>query len=198
MSGATSRTGSLRKEIEELVLTGVTLATDTKTTGVDKSMYLRTLFGYIALNGTSKKTTHYDEVDIIGNNITDSSIDSRGKINVGTIVRQMLSFARITPTGAARGATLRQMCEPFAEEARECLAILASKGIYSQLATKLSKLGQKEPQVMFDFNGGLDLGRMSATEASTTQSLNSRLFRTEGAKAVFAAQSSVGEQAVEI
>nr|QIG55551.1 coat protein [Actinidia virus A] len=193
-----SRTAQMRVAIEELVTSGLTFATDAKEAGMDRMMFLRTLFGYIALNGTSRKTIHYGEVDVIGNKLGGEGIDSRGKINVGNLVRAMVSFARITPEGPAKGATLRQMREPFAEEARECLAILASKGAYSQLASKLTKLGQKEPQVMFDFNSGLDLAKLSATEASTIQALNSRLFRTEGAKSVFTAQSSVGEQAVEI
>nr|QJD14848.1 coat protein [Actinidia virus C] len=193
-----SRTSQMRRAIEDLVTSGVKFAPDAKEKGMDRAMFIRTLFGYIALNGTSRKTTHYGEVDVIGNKIGPESIDARGKINVGNIVRAMNSFSKITPEGPAKGATLRQMCEPFAEEARECLAILASKGAYSQLASKLTKLGQKEPQVMFDFNSGLDLAKLSATEASTIQALNSRLFRTEGAKNVFTAQSSVGEQAVEI
>ncbi|QJD14814.1 CP [Actinidia virus C] len=193
-----SRTSQMRSVIEALVTSGVEFVPDAKEKGMDRAMFIRTLFGYIALNGTSRKTTHYGEVDVIGNKIGPGSIDARGKINVGNIVRVMNSFSKITPEGPAKGATLRQMCEPFAEEARECLAILASKGAYSQLASKLTKLGQKEPQVMFDFNGGLDLAKLSATEASTIQALNSRLFRTEGAKNVFTAQSSVGEQAVEI
>lgn len=174
------------------------LASDAKEAGIDAPMYLRTLFGYIALAGTSAKTKHYEEVDIIGDRFSANNNDSRGKIKIAEKVRAMMSFAKIVPEGECRGATLRQMCEPFAREARECLVILSGWGTYSQLALKMSKLGRKEPQVMFDFNSGLNLSDMSDTEAAVVQALNSRLFRTEGAKSVFTAQSSVGEQAVEI
>nr|QJD14771.1 coat protein [Actinidia virus A] len=197
MARTISRTAQMRVAIEELVTSGVTFATDAKDAGMDRMMFLRTLFGYIALNGTSRKTIHYGEVDVIGNKLGGEGIDSRGKINVGNLVRAMVSFARITPEGPAKGATLRQMCEPFAEEARECLAILASKGAYSQLASKFTKLGQKEPQVMVEFHSGLDLGKLSATGAKTIPALHYRLFPTEGGKNRITAHPMAGNQVVE-
>nr|QIQ28221.1 putative coat protein [Heracleum latent virus] len=193
-----SRSARIRNAVRTLVLAGETLVENASEGGVDADMYLRTLFGYIALAGTSAKTEQYDEVDIIGSKYSANNLDPRGKIKVAEKVRAMMSFARVVPSGECKKATLRQMCEPFAAEARECLIILSGWGIYSRLACKISKLGQKEPQVMFDFNSGLDLSALSSTEAATIQALNSRLFRTEGAKSVFTAQSSVGEQAVEI
>nr|UZS00535.1 coat protein [Grapevine virus B] len=188
----------IRSNILDLLCTGVTFVTDARETGFDRPMYLRTLFGYIALTGISAKARHYESVDIIGDKVGAEGLDSRGTINISEQVKRMLGYSRAVPGGVCRGLTLRQMCEPFAEEARECLTILASLKVYSRLALKMAKLGQKEPQVMFDFNSGLNLLTLSATEAAAIQSLNSRLFRTEGAKNVFTAQASVGEQSVEI
>nr|WIL96212.1 coat protein [Carrot vitivirus 1] len=193
-----SKRSRIRNAIITLLSAGEKFAEDPKDTGYDLNMYLRTLFGYIAMVGTSRKAEHYSEVDIIGNKYTRTSIDSRGKINIGEKVRRMVSFAQIVPDGECKGATLRQLCEPFANEARDCLIILNTWGEQSQLAKKISRPGHKEPQVMFDFNAGLDTSGISDEEASVIQSLNSRLFRSEGAKKVFTAQSSVGEQAVEI
>nr|QOJ37907.1 coat protein [Grapevine virus B] len=193
-----SRMAKIRSNITTLLSAGVTFVTDAREAGYDQSMYFRTLFGYIALTGTSAKAQHYEDVDIIGDRVGSQGLDSRGTVNISEQVKKMMAYSRTVPGGVCRGLTLRQMCEPFAEEARDCLTILATLGVYSRLASKMTKLGQKEPQVMFDFNSGLNLLTLSATEAAAIQSLNSRLFRTEGAKNVFTAQASVGEQSVEI
>nr|QYA74116.1 coat protein [Grapevine virus B]QYA74126.1 coat protein [Grapevine virus B] len=193
-----SRMAKIRANISELLCAGVTFVTDARETGFDRPMYFRTLFGYIALTGTSAKAQHYENVDIIGDKVGAEGIDSRGTVNISEQVKKMMGYSRAVPSGVCKGLTLRQMCEPFAEEARDCLTILATLRVYSRLALKMAKLGQKEPQVMFDFNSGLNLLTLSATEAAAIQSLNSRLFRTEGAKNVFTAQASVGEQSVEI
>nr|SOO63110.1 coat protein [Grapevine virus D] len=161
-------------------------------------MYLRTLFGYIALVGTSKKAQHYGEVDIIGPKANRNNVDSRGKIVISEKVASIMALTRAVSEGPLVGATLRQACEPFAQEAYEMLAKMAEMGLYSQLARKMARLGNKEPQVMFDFASGLDISRLTLQEATVIQAMHSRLFRTEGAKGVFNAQSSVGEQAVEI
>ncbi|UTQ50749.1 MAG: coat protein [Tomato vitivirus 1] len=193
-----SKRSRIRKAVITLLEAGEKFADDPKDTGYDLSMYLRTLFGYIALVGTSRKAEHYGEVDIIGNKYAADRVDSRGKLNVQEKVRRMQSFAQVVPDGDCKGATLRQLCEPFAKEARDCLIILNSWGEQTQLAKKMSVIGHKEPQVVFDFNAGLSMSDVTDEESRVIQALGSRLFRSEGAKKVFAAQSSIGEQAVEI
>nr|AHC13360.1 coat protein [Grapevine virus A]AHC13429.1 coat protein [Grapevine virus A] len=197
--GQFARRGEIRAVVEELVLARAELSDDTSTQGYDRTMYLNTLFGYIALVGTSKKATHYGEVDIVGPGANKKAgLDPRGKINVGSMVARMRTLSAAVSEGPVRGATLRQMCEPFAQNAYDFLVVMAEMGTYTQLATKMTRSGYKEPQVMFDFASGLDLKTLTLQEATVIQSMHSRLFRTEGAKGVFNAQSSVGEQAVEI
>nr|ATV81274.1 coat protein [Grapevine virus K] len=193
-----SRSQRLREAIKTLALADAEPLEKADETGYDAGMYLRTLFGYIALVGTSKKAQHYTEVDIIGPKASRGNLDSRGKINIREKVMSMMTLSRAVSEGPLVGATLRQMCEPFAQEAYEMLAKMAEMGLYSQLARKMARLGNKEPQVMFDFASGLDISRLTLQEATVIQAMHSRLFRTEGAKGVFNAQSSVGEQAVEI
>nr|CDU84802.1 coat protein [Grapevine virus A] len=194
-----ARRGEIRAVVEELVLARAELSEDTSTQGYDRNMYLNTLFGYIALVGTSKKATHYGEVDIVGPGASrKTGLDPRGKINVGSMVARMRTLSAAVSEGPVKGATLRQMCEPFAQNAYDFLVVMAEMGTYTQLATKMTRSGFKEPQVMFDFASGLDLKTLTLQEATVIQSMHSRLFRTEGAKGVFNAQSSVGEQAVEI
>nr|AKK31065.1 capsid protein [Grapevine virus A] len=194
-----ARRGEIRAVIEELVLARAELSEDTSTEGYDRTMYLNTLFGYIALVGTSKKATHYGEVDIVGPNASrKTGLDPRGKINVASMVARMRTLSAAVSEGPVKGATLRQMCEPFAQNAYDFLVIMAELGTYTQLASKMTRSGFKEPQVMFDFASGMDLKTLTLQEATVIQSMHSRLFRTEGAKGVFNAQSSVGEQAVEI
>nr|BDX29332.1 coat protein [Grapevine virus A] len=197
--GLFAKRGEIRAVVEELVLARAELSEDTSTQGYDRNMYLNTLFGYIALVGTSKKATHYGEVDIVGPGASrKTGLDPRGKINVGSMVARMRTLSAAVSEGPVKGATLRQMCEPFAQNAYDFLVVMAELGTYTQLATKMTRSGFKEPQVMFDFASGLDLKTLTLQEATVIQSMHSRLFRTEGAKGVFNAQSSVGEQAVEI
>nr|SON64113.1 CP [Grapevine virus F] len=194
-----SRRMNMREVVETLVLSGANLSEDTDETGYDRQMYLRTLFGYIALVGTSKKAVHYGEVQIMGPRTNKvRGVDARGVINIAEQVNRMRGLSVAVTEGVAKDATVRQMCEPFAKEAYEALIMLAGLGVYSQLAIKMSRLGNKEPQVMFDFAAGLDVGSLSRQEATVMQAMHARLFRTEHAKEVFDAQASVGEQAAEI
>nr|QYA73962.1 coat protein [Grapevine virus A] len=189
----------IRAIIEELVLAKAEPTDDASESGYDRNMYLNTLFGYIALVGTSKKAIHYGEVDIVGPKASKKTgIDPRGKMVVSELVGRMRTLSVAVSEGPVKGATLRQMCEPFAQNAYDFLVLMAEMGTYSQLATKMTRSGFKEPQVMFDFASGLDLKALTLQEATVIQAMHSRLFRTEGAKGVFNAQSSVGEQAVEI
>nr|AEI59696.1 coat protein [Grapevine virus A] len=189
----------IRAIIEELVLAKATPIVDASESGYDRNMYLNTLFGYIALVGTSKKAAHYGEVDTVGPKASkEFGIDPRGKMVVSELVSRMRTLSVAVSEGPVKGATLRQMCEPFAQNAYDFLVLMAEMGTYSQLATKITRSGFKEPQVMFDFASGLDLKALTLQEATVIQAMHSRLFRTEGAKGVFNAQSSVGEQAVEI
>nr|CDU84810.1 coat protein [Grapevine virus A] len=189
----------IRAIIEELVLAKAQPTDDASESGYDRTMYLNTLFGYIALVGTSKKAVHYGEVDIVGPKASKKTgIDPGGKMVISELVGRMRTLSVAVSEGPVKGATLRQMCEPFAQNAYDFLVLMAEMGTYSQLATKMTRSGFKEPQVMFDFASGLDLKALTLQEATVIQAMHSRLFRTEGAKGVFNAQSSIGEQAVEI
>lgn len=189
----------MRAIIEELVLAKATPTEDATESGYDRTMYLNTLFGYIALVGTSKKAIHYGEVDIVGPKASKKTgVDPRGKLVVSELVGRMRTLSVAVSEGPIKGATLRQMCEPFAQNAYDFLILMAEMGTYSQLAAKMTRSGFKEPQVMFDFASGLDLKALTLQEATVIQAMHARLFRTEGAKGVFNAQASVGEQAVEL
>ncbi|QEH60476.1 coat protein [Blueberry green mosaic associated virus] len=160
----------------------------------DTAALLQSVFGSIAIVGTSSKAVYPESIDILS--FDDKKTTKTFPLN--SFVRALKALSRAASEPPMKGSTLRQLCEPFAEEAKLYLMAMAPKGIYTQLAMKMSKLGNKEPHVCFDFSGALDLIKLSAQEAGVIQALHSRLFRTEGAKGVFAAQSSVGEQAVEI
>nr|UTJ93913.1 coat protein [Grapevine virus A] len=189
----------IRAIIEELVLAKAERADDASERGYDRNMYLNTLFGYIALVGTSNFAIHYLEVDIVGPKASKKTgIDPRGKLVVSELVGRMRTLSVAVSEGPVKGATLRQMWQPFAQNAYDFLVLMAEMGTYSQLATKMTWSGFKEIQVMFDFASGLDLKALTLQEATVIQAMHSRLFRTEGAKGVFNAQSSAGEQAVEI
>nr|UTJ93914.1 coat protein [Grapevine virus A] len=185
--------------IEELVLEKAEPTDDASDFGYDRNMYVNTLFGYIALVGTSKKAIHYAEVDIVGPKASKKTgIDPRGKLVVSELVGRMRTLSVAVSDTPVKGATLRQMCLPFAQNAYDFLVLMAEMGTYSQLATKMTRSGFKEPQVINDFASGLDLKALTLQEATVIQAMHSRLNRTEGAKGVFNAQSSAGEQAVEI
>nr|AKK31107.1 capsid protein [Grapevine virus A] len=189
----------IRAIVEELVLAKAQPNDGASESGYDRNMYLNTLFGYIALVGTSKKAIHYGEVDIVGPKASKKTgIDPRGKLVVSELVGRMRTLSVAVREGSVKGATLRQMCEPFAQNAYDFLVVMAEMVTYSQLATKMTRSGFKEPQVMFDFASGLDLKALTLREATVIQAMHSRLFGSEGAKGVFNAHSSFCEQAVDI
>lgn len=96
-------------------------------------------------------------------------------------------------------ATLRQMCIPFAENAKAFLRrVYQEHGEVSNLAKKMPQSCLRAPWVAFDFNGGLYFLTLTTQERAVVQNLKRRLFNTEWKKEVYNAQidGAVGDQSV--
>nr|QBI59765.1 coat protein [Grapevine virus L] len=165
------------------------------------SNVLANLFGNIALVGSSASVNSYPSSVPCFNLESGSLLQSNlagEPINVAQLVMYMLAVKSAATEPPLADLTLRQMCTPFAPEAYLFLRTAAKAKIYTSLARKMTRIGNKEPQVVFDFAKGLPLGNLTRSEASCIQVMHQRLFRTEGAKGVFDAQSQVGETSVEV
>ncbi|QKO00407.1 coat protein [Grapevine virus L] len=165
------------------------------------SNILANLFGNIALVGSSASVNSYP-VSVPCFNLESGSLSQSNlagePLNVAQLVMYMLAVKTAATEPPLADLTLRQMCTPFAPEAYMFLRTAAKSKIYTSLARKMTRIGNKEPQVVFDFAKGLPLGNLTRSEASCIQVMHQRLFRTEGAKGVFDAQSQVGETSVEV
>nr|QQG34667.1 CP [Agave tequilana vitivirus 1] len=196
------------KERREAVLTllsvkapGVSLEPRDDAARATTNNVLANVFGNIALVGTSSKVNAYPSIikiyDLGAGKLDDAMVEKE-EVKLGEIIIALLTLSRAATRPPMAGLTLRQMCEPFAIEAYLFLKVAANSNIYSNLARKMTRAGNKEPQVMFDFAKGLPITKLTKSEASAMQVMHQRLFRTEGAKGVFEAQSNVGENAVEL
>nr|WFG64282.1 coat protein [Grapevine virus L] len=165
------------------------------------SNILANLFGNIALVGSSASVMSYPTsvpcYNLESGTLSQSNL-AGDPLNVAQLVMYMLAIRSAAVEPPLADLTLRQMCTPFAPEAYLFLRTAAKAKIYTSLARKMTRIGNKEPQVVFDFAKGLPLGSLTRSEASCIQVMHQRLFRTEGAKGVFDAQSQVGETSVEV
>nr|AZP27609.1 coat protein [Grapevine virus L]QYA74864.1 coat protein [Grapevine virus L]WGG31316.1 coat protein [Grapevine virus E] len=165
------------------------------------SNILANLFGNIALVGSSASVMSYPTsvpcFNLESGTLSQSNL-AGDPLNVAQLVMYMLAVRSAAVEPPLADLTLRQMCTPFAPEAYLFLRTAAKAKIYTSLARKMTRIGNKEPQVVFDFAKGLPLGSLTRSEASCIQVMHQRLFRTEGAKGVFDAQSQVGETSVEV
>nr|AXG64234.1 coat protein [Grapevine virus L]QYA74822.1 coat protein [Grapevine virus L]QYA74920.1 coat protein [Grapevine virus L]QYA75198.1 coat protein [Grapevine virus L]QYA75242.1 coat protein [Grapevine virus L] len=165
------------------------------------SNILANLFGNIALVGSSASVMSYPTsvpcYNLESGTLSQSNL-AGDPLNVAQLVMYMLAVRSAAVEPPLADLTLRQMCTPFAPEAYLFLRTAAKAKIYTSLARKMTRIGNKEPQVVFDFAKGLPLGSLTRSEASCIQVMHQRLFRTEGAKGVFDAQSQVGETSVEV
>ncbi|AWK02342.1 coat protein [Blackberry virus A] len=159
------------------------------------------IFGNIAIYGTSSKVSSYPIsvrcFDLSVGRLKEDKLKG-ADLKIAEIVISMLTISKAASEPPLAGITLRQMCEPFATDAYLFLKVAANSNIYSNLARKMTRSGNKEPQVLFDFAKGLPINKLTRSEASAIQVMHQRLFRTEGAKGVFDAQSNVGENSVEL
>ncbi|UKT68852.1 coat protein [Grapevine virus O] len=162
---------------------------------------LANLFGNIAIIGTSAAVLAYP-ASVPCYNLESGRLDSGNVVGeplkVAQLVMYMIAVRNSTQDPPLANLTLRQMCTPFAPEAYLFLRTAATSRIYTHLARKMTRIGNREPQVIFDFAKGLPLSTLTRSEASCIQVMHQRLFRTEGAKGVFDAQSQVGENSVEV
>ncbi|ATS17353.1 coat protein [Grapevine virus I] len=168
---------------------------------VVSSNILSNIFGQIAIVGTSSAIESFPEelplYDLATGRLDDTKT-AGANLKLGEIIFALASMVKMATQPPMAGLTLRQVCTPFAAEAYIFLKTAAASKVYTNLARKMTRIGNKEPQVVFDFAKGLAIGKLTRSEASCIQVMHQRLFRTEGAKSVFDAQSQVGENSVEV
>nr|QQG34611.1 CP [Avocado betaflexivirus 1] len=139
---------------------------------------LGALFGNIALLGASEES-EFPDLQITVPASTTGAVTAGGSFKLSDVVNAIRTARDGATQEEIRNLTLRQMCEPFAQEARTALFEMKKAGVVSNLAIKMRKIGGRAPQVCFDFNAGLNQNTLSNSEKSVIQQLNVRLFKTE-------------------
>ncbi|QBS17027.1 coat protein [Zostera virus T] len=104
------------------------------------------------------------------------------RVNFFTLVKSFNMLLSTSENTFVRNKTLRRLCLPFADEAKTYLEIAKGYGEYTTLVTKMPGTCKHAPEVCFDFNEGLDVGRLTDVQTSVMQKIQRRLFHTEKAK----------------
>nr|QVY19267.1 coat protein [Agapanthus virus A]QVY19270.1 coat protein [Agapanthus virus A] len=143
-------------------------------------MILKEVFGNIAYFQASESTTFPNFEKGMPEKKFGEGNPIKPKFNLKQVTDGIKMLSIISKNEAVRGATFRQMCAPFAEEAKEYLRELYNnEGDVSTLAQTLPKLCEKAPWVAFDFNRGLNFRKMSQVERGVVQGLARRLLCTQ-------------------
>nr|AEZ03880.1 coat protein [Apple chlorotic leaf spot virus] len=148
-------------------------------TGGTVELILESIFANIAVQGTSEQTEFLD---------VDVEVKMRGnptvlqKYNLKTVVELIKLFRTTSSDKNINTLTFRQICEAFAPEARDGLVKLKTIGVLTNLYKTMPEVGNKYPELMFDFNKGLNPMLMNKTQRVVVTNLNRRLLQTEFAK----------------
>ncbi|UVJ69094.1 polyprotein [Paris polyphylla severe chlorotic mottle virus] len=158
--------------------------------------YMEMLFGNIAILGSSIKT-QWPDVDIQLPPITFNRLGLNHTLNVtmnlATVVNSITTHQAGHADANYSRATLRQICEVFAKEARTFLKTNNDRGIQTNIYKKFPRALEPAAWVAFDFCSGLNMKDIGPEERKVVDRLTKRLFRTEGQKAVFEAGAEVND-----
>nr|CAA68082.1 28K protein [Apple chlorotic leaf spot virus] len=148
-------------------------------TGATLEQILESIFANIAVQGTSEHTEFLD-LTVEVKSMEDQS--TLGSYNLREVVNLIKAFKTTSSDPNISGMTFRQVCEAFAPEARNGLVKLKYKGVFTNLFTTMPEVGGKYPELMFDFNKGLNMFIMNKAQQKVITNMNRRLLQTEFAK----------------
>ncbi|QED42834.1 coat protein [Trichosanthes tepovirus A] len=162
---------------------------------------LEYIFGNIALKGASS-STEWEDIEVqtglytpgVGGAHFTRSLEEllpgeenkamrdasfKLKVNFHQMIMSLTALLKSSNSPFVRNKTFRRLCAPFAEEAMNYLNYRKTEGEYSNLVMKMPETCRAAPEVCFDFNEGLDVLRLSATQTKVMQKLQRRLFASE-------------------
>nr|CAB46653.1 hypothetical protein [Apple chlorotic leaf spot virus] len=148
-------------------------------TGVILEQILESIFANIAIQGTSEQT------EFLGLTVEVKSMEDQkviGSYNLREVVNLIKAFKITSSDQNINNMTFRQVCEAFAPEARNGLVKLKYKGVFTNLFTTMPEVGSKYPELMFDFNKGLNMFIMNKAQQKVITNMNRPLLQTEFAK----------------
>nr|ARA90378.1 coat protein [Apple chlorotic leaf spot virus] len=147
-------------------------------TGAILEQTLESIFANIAIQGTSEQTEFLDMT------VEVKSMEDQKSVRFYTesVVDLIKVFKTTSSDPNINGMTFRQVCEAFAPEARNGLVKLKYKGVFTNLFTTMPEVGSKYPELMFDFNKGLNMFIMNKAQQKVITNMNRRLLQTEFAK----------------
>nr|AAW55586.1 22 kDa protein [Apricot pseudo-chlorotic leaf spot virus] len=148
-------------------------------TGVTVELILQSIFANIAIQGTSEQTEFLNEMVEVKESEDSTLLQS---YNLRTVVNLIKMFKTSFTDGNINGMTFRQLCEAFAPEARDGLVRLKYMGVFTNLYGTMPEIGGKHPELMFDFNKGLNMLIMDQKRRTLITNMHRRLMQTEHAK----------------
>nr|UCJ00659.1 putative coat protein [Peach mosaic virus] len=154
---------------------------------LEKKLILRSIFANIAIQGTSDSTEFISTTVEVRSSTGQEVLVS---YNLRTIVGLIKLFGSTSEDENVNTRTFRQICECFAEYAKNGLLALKLLREYTNLYKKAPSLGGKYPELCFDFNSGLDMLEMNNEQRKVITNFNQRLIQTEIAKSEAEANTS--------
>nr|QQG34583.1 polyprotein [Silene betaflexivirus 1] len=156
--------------------------------------YEKFLFGNIAIVGTSSKIT-WPSVEVpipeFRSRIGTDDVTWSTELIMSDVCPRLETFRSRTEYLPLKRSTFRNLCEAFADSAREFLNERRQFGVFTNIFSKWPRAFEAAPQVAFDFAGGLNMHELTVDERTVIDRMTKRLFRTEGQKMVFSAQGEV-------
>nr|WEC45118.1 coat protein [Apple chlorotic leaf spot virus] len=148
-------------------------------TGAILEQTLEAIFANIAIQGTSEQTEFLD-VMVEVKSMEDQKVI--GSFNLKEVVSLIKIFKTTSLDPNINNMTFRQVCEAFAPEAKNGLVKLKYKRGFHNLFSTMPEVGGKYPELMFDFNKGLNMFIMNKAQQKVITNMNRRLLQTEFAK----------------
>ncbi|QDR50350.1 coat protein [Mexico trichovirus] len=153
----------------------------------ETKVILRSIFANIAIQGTSGSTEFIStQVQVQSPNGAEVLVT----YNLRTVVGLIKLFVSTNEDENISSMTFRQICECFAEYAKNGLTALKLLREYTNLYKKMPSLGKQYPELCFDFNAGLDMLELSNDQRKVITNFNQRLLVTEIAKSEAEANTS--------
>nr|WCJ12506.1 MAG: coat protein [Physalis chlorosis virus] len=137
---------------------------------------LKSLFSNIALQGTSDETV-YPDINLDARfNLAHNSEPVLCTYNLHTTINRLKNARLNSDINYIRNLTWRQLCKPFANEAKLGLVMMDELDVHTHLYKEFPDGLDKAPEVAFDFYDGLNYNELRPTQKKAIQFMNNRKF----------------------
>ncbi|CAP46905.1 coat protein [Phlomis mottle virus] len=141
-------------------------------TDEEAGVILQYIFGNIALYGTSINTVFLPTKIICKRYVDEPTSKTLITFKLDTVAAMIRSVSDESTDPLVDGSTFRQLCTPFAVEARRFLVHMERVGVFTNLYVNHPVKCADAPQVAYDFNSGLHFRGLTKAERKVVEELN--------------------------